>query len=228
MLPRNILSGFESTGTWPYNRDVFSEEDFAPAIATDRIFTPDNDIPPDNSISDLGVADLGEGVADLGDHLVFRYILPKHFCVDLVNKLLHLLHLLHSVSAITATTLEPGRASDSSHDEETQRTEMSITIKDLAPSTSQAYVSSRDVYSIPKAQPSKSKGSSRKGKTQILTATPVREKIALSQKQREAKRLPKTKKVKKNLFARNRCLHPKVLMKVKLIKLNMMMTLTVH
>ena len=42
MLPRNILSGFESTGTWPYNRDFFSEEDFAPAIATDRLFTPDN------------------------------------------------------------------------------------------------------------------------------------------------------------------------------------------
>ena len=35
-----------------------------------------------------------EGVADLGDHLVFRYILPKHFCVDLVNKLLLLLLLL--------------------------------------------------------------------------------------------------------------------------------------
>ena len=74
MLPKNILSSFESTGTWPYNRDVFSEENFAPAIATDRLFTPDNDIPPNNSIS---------------------------------------------VSASAATALEPGRASDSSHDEET-------------------------------------------------------------------------------------------------------------
>ena len=35
------------------------------------------------------ICNVFEGVADLGDHLVFRYILPKHFCVDLVNKLLH-------------------------------------------------------------------------------------------------------------------------------------------
>ena len=36
------------------------------------------------------ISNVFEGVADLGDHLVFRYILPKHFCVDLVNKLLQL------------------------------------------------------------------------------------------------------------------------------------------
>ena len=155
LLPKNILSGFESTGTWPYNRDVSSKEDFAPAITTDRLFTPDNDIPPDNSIS---------------------------------------------VSASAATALEPGRTSDSSHDEKTQKTETSTTIEDLAPSTSHAYVSPRDVYSIPKAQPLKSKDSSRKGKTQILSVTPVREKIALLRKQREAKKLLKTKKVKKNFF----------------------------
>ena len=39
------------------------------------------------------ICNVFEGVADLGDHLVFRYILPKHFCVDLVNKLLQLLQL---------------------------------------------------------------------------------------------------------------------------------------
>ena len=52
MLPKNILSGFESTGIWPYNRNVFSEENFhSLAIATDRLFIPNNDIPPNNSIS---------------------------------------------------------------------------------------------------------------------------------------------------------------------------------
>ena len=103
------------------------EKDFAPAIATDRFFTPNNSI------------------------------------------------------------------SVSSHDEELQRTERSTTIGDLAPSTSHAYVSPRDVYSIPKTEPRKSKGSS-KGKTQICTATSVREKIALLQKQRKAKSCPRRKK----------------------------------
>ena len=41
-----------------------------------------------------------EGVADLGDHLVFRYILPKHFCVDLVNKLLQFLSVKFHVFGI--------------------------------------------------------------------------------------------------------------------------------
>ena len=36
MISRNILSGFESTGIWPYNRNIFTELDFMPASVTDR------------------------------------------------------------------------------------------------------------------------------------------------------------------------------------------------
>ena len=36
MIPRNILSGFRSTGISPFNRDLFAELDFAPAATTDR------------------------------------------------------------------------------------------------------------------------------------------------------------------------------------------------
>ncbi|XP_016429905.1 uncharacterized protein LOC107757054 isoform X2 [Sinocyclocheilus rhinocerous] len=34
--PENIMSGFRCTGIWPYSPDVFGENDFAPAYATDR------------------------------------------------------------------------------------------------------------------------------------------------------------------------------------------------
>ena len=70
----------------------------------------------------------------------------------------------------------------------------------FAAPSSTVYVSPSDVYSIPKAQPRKSKSFARKEETQILTSTPVREKYALLKKQKEAKNLAKVKKVTKPLF----------------------------
>ena len=74
----------------------------------------------------------------------------------------------------------------------------------FAAQSSTVYVSPNDVYSIPKAQTRKSKSSARKGKTQILTSTPVREKYALLKKQKEAKNLAKVKKVTKPLFCKKK------------------------
>ncbi|KAJ8891272.1 hypothetical protein PR048_010788 [Dryococelus australis] len=34
--PRNIISGFKVTGIHPFNRDIFTDEDFLPASTTDR------------------------------------------------------------------------------------------------------------------------------------------------------------------------------------------------
>lgn len=36
MTPRNIQAGFEVTGIWPFNPEIFQECDFAPAEVTDR------------------------------------------------------------------------------------------------------------------------------------------------------------------------------------------------
>ena len=36
MTPANVLAGFRSTGIFPYNRDLFTEIDFAAAVVTDR------------------------------------------------------------------------------------------------------------------------------------------------------------------------------------------------
>lgn len=36
VTPANILAGFRCTGIVPYNRDIFTDLDFAPSAVTDR------------------------------------------------------------------------------------------------------------------------------------------------------------------------------------------------
>ncbi|XP_065670384.1 uncharacterized protein LOC136088982 [Hydra vulgaris] len=36
ITPRNIISGFQATGIYPFNRDIFPESDFLPSYLTDR------------------------------------------------------------------------------------------------------------------------------------------------------------------------------------------------
>ena len=80
------------------------------------------------------------------------------------------------------------RAVSSVEDATSSRAEITTSPKHFAAPSSIVYVYPCDVYSITKALPGKSKSSARKGKTQILTSIPVREKYALLKKQ---KMLPK-------------------------------------
>ena len=36
LIARNITAGFEKTGVFPFNRDLFTSVDFAPSSVTDR------------------------------------------------------------------------------------------------------------------------------------------------------------------------------------------------
>ena len=35
-VPRNIIAGFQSTGIFPYNSEIFSDDDFSPSVVSDR------------------------------------------------------------------------------------------------------------------------------------------------------------------------------------------------
>lgn len=41
--PKNILSGYKKTGIWPYNRNMFTDEDYLCSSVTDRTYTMDGE-----------------------------------------------------------------------------------------------------------------------------------------------------------------------------------------
>lgn len=52
--PKNITNGFLVAGVWPFNRNVFNEDEFAPAIVTDIVLNCEinnNEIPSPSSIN---------------------------------------------------------------------------------------------------------------------------------------------------------------------------------
>jgi hypothetical protein len=51
LTPKNIKSGFLVTGIWPFNTDIFTDEDFLPSAVTDRPLQ-DNKNPENVGLSD--------------------------------------------------------------------------------------------------------------------------------------------------------------------------------
>ena len=147
---KNILSGFECTGTWPYNREIFTELDFAPAAVTDCLLSTDTEIQSNEFQQQSQIAK------------------P------------------YSSSQICSSTPNFSKHSAAPTPEVDQ------------------YVSSREIHDIPKAAPRKATNSRKRKTTRILTATPVRDSIAVLKTQKKNIYIFQTKKAKKKLFGKKK------------------------
>lgn len=147
IIARNIISGFQSTGIYPYNRELFSDVDFAPAMTTDR---------------DIEATEGGSTSQ------------PKS------NDSANLMQTDPPVSE-TACCTSPANLC-----------EMTGT-----------YVSPAALLPVPKAEVRRKTSKGRKrGRTTILTDTPVRDEIASAVKMKQTKKATSNKlAVKKSLFS---------------------------
>ncbi|CAK1554963.1 unnamed protein product [Leptosia nina] len=54
---QNIQSGFEKSGIWPFNSNIFSDEDFACSSITDRCLPEESNVPSEQTILDQPVTE---------------------------------------------------------------------------------------------------------------------------------------------------------------------------
>lgn len=149
VVPRNILSGFQSTGIYPFNRELFSDVDFAPAVTTDR------DIEVNHATEECNTSQLKSNEPE------------KQMQTDPA--------VSENMCCTSPVNLLEGNGS---------------------------YVSPAALHPVPKAEARKktSKGWKR-GRTKILTDTPVRDEIASAIKMTsEKKTTSREPAAKKNLF----------------------------
>ena len=133
MTPKNILPGLKCTGTWPFNREIFPELDFAPAAVTDRLLRTDTEIQSNEF------------------HRQSQIAKP---CSS------------SQIYSFTPNSAEHSAAPKPEVDQ---------------------YVSPREIHDIPKAAPRKATNSRKRKTTRILTATPVRDSIAVLKTQTKKK-----------------------------------------
>ncbi|KAG5278091.1 hypothetical protein AALO_G00095080 [Alosa alosa] len=89
--PRNITSGFRSTGIFPYNQDIFPDEAFAPSMVSDR---PNPELQPATAVQMIWV------VHPLQMIWVVHPLQMIHLQTNYLLKIIHPLMLIHPLRIV--------------------------------------------------------------------------------------------------------------------------------
>ncbi|KAK6168029.1 hypothetical protein SNE40_004071 [Patella caerulea] len=229
LTAKNILSGFQSTGIFPYNRDLFDETEFSPAAVTDRDLPqelekndpiPTEQLPtpqsesgttptpmpqPEPSFSATRALQPGlSSTATPACEPESSSFATTAFEPELSSTESPVRQPESSSIASSAQSREPEPSSIATP---VRKPEASSTAAPALtqPGPSNHYVSPADIVPLPRAGPRKATNRGRKrGDTKILTDTPVRNSIADALAARHAKKRkvnpPVKQGAKKSLF----------------------------
>ncbi|KAB0805286.1 hypothetical protein PPYR_02256 [Photinus pyralis] len=167
--PKNIISGFSSTGLWPINRLIFSEEDFFGAYATDRT----NPQPERNEDSEKLVTIVDPSVKSVDQDV-------NH--VDLSPSEKDNFHINQASISLSANNLSTNSENKFTHDVTAMMRSIVNEIvkeatKPLINIVSLHILKPSDIKPFPKAAPRKTNRKSRVGKSRIYTSTPEKTRI---------------------------------------------------
>lgn len=155
--PRNIINGFSVSGIWPFNMNVFSEDEFAPSVVTDMVINTTTEELV-NTTTKVIVNTTIEKIANTTTEEIVNTTTE-----ELVNNITE--NLLNHVNNESVDSIN------------------SVIIDQQRPQNLSYEISPEHVKPYPKAalqDKIKNKGGRRKGKSAILTDTP--EKIEIEQR----------------------------------------------
>jgi len=167
--PRNIMSGFKVSGIWPFDRNIFREDEFAPSIVTDIDELESNQINQDTHPGQELVNSL-EQVLNSPEHSILEPEL--HISPDQINVSSNIAIQVSNDNCSNTTILNQ------------------ILADNPIPSTSTNVISPESIRPYPKAvrQQKLNKKGRQKGKSAVLTDTPEKKEIEKKFKAKAVKR----------------------------------------
>lgn len=160
--PKNIINSFKSTGLWPINRLIYSDDDFLGAYATDRPISEQNIVISDDAVS----------AGNISSTLIAETSTP-----------------LSKLSTSAADKSSHKAATEETDTELMVKTLLSEVIEKATQSKIKILqvIKLTDIRPYPKAEPRKANKKCRKGKSRIYTSTPEKNRIEELEQERRSK-----------------------------------------
>lgn len=204
MTPATITNAFRRTGIFPFDRNVFSEIDFAPSSVTDRLIQSERTLYiVDNSVSDIENQEVTNQREIIKNNIISATstttVEPSE--QDSSKREHDSSFILHAVPGPSHTTQTgPCLSSPEARESELESNTYMEVDSPSTPPRKTSFISPKDFRPAMKAGPRKNTINRKKGKSLIATDTPELNQIALEKESKKRKHHPKLKSAVKKVL----------------------------